>query len=39
MTLCDKVNLYFTEGQLLSPRTLISFANKTDHYNIAEIYH
>jgi hypothetical protein len=36
-TLCDKVCQWLVTGRWLSPGTLVSFNNKTDHHDIAKI--
>ena len=36
-TLCDKVCQWLATGQWFSPGTPVSFTNKTDHQDIAEI--
>jgi hypothetical protein len=36
-TLCNNVCEWLATGRWFSPRPLVSFANKTDHHNIAEI--
>ena len=36
-TLCDKVCQWLATGRWFSPGTLVSFTNKTDHHDIAEI--
>jgi hypothetical protein len=36
-TICDKVCQWLAAGLWISPGTLVSFTNKTDHHDITEI--